>query len=219
MAINSSMKLIIEKVRSAYSDNDSLNEIIKDLKSDDCLDYWANNFCSDEYGCRKDLAKSIYEYMEQSAESSSDYCWVARAVCNSLDDQDWAKILFSKAEKTADDDLSNLTKLAKSLADSLKDRDWARKVFKAAEQRTEDPYGFVLLAESILSDAYLGDQDWAKLLFSKAEESAGDFDDFRDVARPIAASLGDKDWARKIFKAAEQRAEEPKQWLDLAQVI
>jgi hypothetical protein len=129
---------------------------------------------------------------------------IIREVLTVLNDKDWAKKLYKKGEKKADD-FPDLLKLANSLCEKLGDKEWAKKVYKKAENKAEPCADFSSLAYKLLKT--LGENEWAKKVYKKAEDKAEDSDDFRDIADSIYEYFGDKEWAKKIYKKAEDKAE------------
>ena len=186
---------IISKVKDAYKDHDDVDEMVSDLEGGDYFDYWAEKFATDDYNKQIDLAKMMFAYFENKAETSSDYLDLMDKVSDSdgLNDKVWAKKLYSLAEEKAStyNDFRQLAISCKEI-----DEKKALVLYKEAAAVAESSYDLWILARDIISF----DIPLAKELYKKAEEKTEIFRDYLNIAEDVVKF--DNEWAEDITQLA-----------------
>ena len=138
-------------------------------------------------------------------------------------DEDWARKIYSDAEKDEDLTVDDCCSLAASICNTIEDKNWARKLYVRAEGISEDQYDYVEVVDGVLD--YLNDKKWGKTLCEKLEQIADDLDAedsvdiFGALGNAACAYFDDKDWARDLYKKAVELVEDNDDYEDLADSI
>ncbi len=218
--MSKNMTLVLAQVKKTYSGHDRLDEMTEDIKGGS-ITYWADQFCDEEFGANKTLARSVYELALEYAEDNRDIRMVADSVSKEvfLNDKEWGKSLYEQCIQTSDGSFDELCALGNSIADALGDKDWARRLFEQAEKAAEGTGPFHYLGTSVLQESALGDVAWARSLYEKAEAVAADFFEWKALAEVVYSELKDEKWARRIYEKAEAVAADFSEWKTLAETV
>ncbi len=155
-----------------------------------------------------------FENEEKEAVSFYDFYSLARYIAEG--DKKWAKKVYVKAEKKAEDS-SDINSLAGSIYEELGDKEWAKKLYEKAEKKAQDSSEFLDLAEKILEK--LDDKESAKKIYKKSYEKANHCLDFINLAASIHKELGDKEWAEEVYKKGEDKVEDSSDFITLAEYL
>lgn len=201
---------IIDEISSVYINNKKTETLLNDLRQDININFWASQFCSEEYFENFDLAQNLFEYSLMKCESWRDYKELAFSVGKSsgFNDKEWAKKLIITAI-TKVTILRDLRTLADDLArenDSFYDREMAMELYKEALEKSKSAYDFYCVAESLCDKDLLDDKDWARDVYQKAIEVAADSDELTYIADSIAHedNLDDEEWSSELYSIAEE---------------
>ena len=138
-------------------------------------------------------------------------------------DEDWARKIYSDAEKDEDLTVDDCCSLATSICNTIEDKNWARKLYVRAEGISEDQYDYVDVVDGVLD--YLNDKKWGKTLCEKLEQIADDLDAedsvdiFGALGNAACAYFDDKDWARDLYKKAEKLLSDVDETKQLAEYV
>ncbi|MAC83928.1 MAG: hypothetical protein CL624_07315 [Arcobacter sp.] len=168
-----SLNLTIKKIKSIYKNHDKLEEILKDLNDDICIDYWANKFCNDDFGNNKELSKELFKIYTDTCESSHMLNSIAYDISKKdiLNDKDWAKELYIKAINLSDEDILCLKAITCNIAssESLNDKQWARSIYKKISNNLNELSDYNNLISSINTN--IEDKNWVLDLIKQAKEA------------------------------------------------
>tara|TARA_Y100001960_G_C14644515_1_gene812637 strand:+ start:19 stop:1260 length:1242 start_codon:yes stop_codon:yes gene_type:complete len=155
-----------------------------------------------------------FENDEKEATSFYDFYSLARQIAEG--DKKWAKKVYGKAEKKAEDS-DDFSSLAGSIYEELGDKEWTKKVYEKAGKKAQDSSELRDLAERILGN--LDDKESAKKVYKKSYGKANHCYDFINLAASIHKKLGDKEWAKELYKKAEDKAEDSSNYITLAEYL
>lgn len=201
---------ILEEISSTYVEHNEFDKIIKDIKEDVNINYWADKFCSKTFYDNLDLAQSMFEYSLEKCKDFRSYKDLAFSVGNSngYNDKKWAKKLLDKTivEITS---LRDLRVLADELATKnlcFYDRELASVLYKEAIEKSNCAYEYYCIAESLSNISMLDDEQWAREIFLKAIEVSQNSDELTYIADAVAEEdgLNDEAWAEELYKIAEE---------------
>lgn len=201
---------IIEEISSSYVEHSLYNNIIKDIKEDVNINYWADKFCTQEYYENVDLAQSMFEYSLDNCKDFRAYKELAFTVGNSnaYNDKEWARELLDKT-------IVNITSLRdlRVLADELStknlnfyDKELARSLYTEAIEKSNSAYEYYCIAESLSNLTMLDDETWAREIFLKAVEVSQNSDELTYIADAVADEdgLNDEAWAEELYEIAAE---------------
>ncbi len=199
---------ILEEISATYINHTDFNKIIKDIKEDININFWADKFCSESFYANLDLAQSMFEYSLQKCEDFRAYKELAFVVGNSnaYNDKQWARKLLN----TSIVQITSLRDL-RVLADELScenlgfyDREMASSLYKEAIEKSNSAYEFYCIAESLANINLLDDETWAREIFLKAVEVSQNSDELTYIADCVADEdgLNDEEWAQELYKIA-----------------
>jgi len=160
------------------------------------------------------LAIQVYKKVEDKAQDTLDFNWLAYSISETLGDKNWARKVFKKAENKAENSLE-FNWLAYSIFETLGDKNWAKIVYKKAESKPGNIREMCDLADSISET--LGDKKWVGEIYKKAEDAAAEYSDFYELADIMYEKLGDKQKAMALYKKAESKAEDSSDLHSLAE--
>ncbi len=161
----------------------------------------------------------------KAQEKEAEHCWDYSSLADSLaeaGDKEWARKIYEKAVKTADDS-QDLAAIGSSVLkeEHLSDMDWARDLYSQAVTKAENVWDITGVVDDIVDTNGLGDKSLAREFLAKAVDKAEDAADLVTVAQSVGREdcLGDKQWAKEICEKALDETVEPRDLLELSSLV
>ena len=164
----------------------------------------------------KEWAKKVYKKVEEGAQDSLDFNWLAYSICEVFGDTNWARSIYKKSENKAGSSL-DFNWLAYSISETIGDYDWAKRLYERAENEPCNIRELCDLADSV--SGTLGDLDWVKKIYRSAEEKTEEYCDCCELADAVYKNLDDKQKTRELYKKAESTAKEISDLCSLAESV
>ncbi len=152
----------------------------------------------------KEWAKKVYKKVEEKAQDSLDFNWLAYSIFEVFGDINWAKKVYKQSENKAESSL-DFNWLAYSISQTIEDHNWARRLYEEAEGKPCNVRELCDLAESVFET--LRDLNWVTKIYRLAEEKTNEYSEYSELADSLHKNLSDKQRAQELYKKAESKAE------------
>ncbi|MCJ8327499.1 MAG: hypothetical protein MJK08_10410 [Campylobacterales bacterium] len=201
---------LLDEIKNRYALDSNIKKIVTDLSHNVNLCYWANKFCSDEFGNNVELAEALFDEASQRAEDFRDYKELAFSVGKrfGLNDTDWAKELLDITIKKITN-LRDLRNLADELAkknDGFYDVKIAATLYNECISKAKSSYDYYCIADSLCDMDLLNDPAWAKEIYILAIKEVSNAEELVYIADAISDEdlLNDQDWASELYASADE---------------
>ena len=184
---------------TGQSANENLTDMIAGFFSTDGLGY--------------EQAVTIYNNALEIAGSSFEYNAIAQSVAKELNDNLWARALFTKALDLAETE-EDYSIIAGTVALSLQDKRWARALFIEALEYAENSIDYGSIASSVIE--YLKDISWGEELYNRAYCLSKTSEDLCFLASMIHYNLKDKKWSECLLIEAQKSAQTSLEYSELS---
>jgi len=195
---------VIALIEARYSNHESFDEMISDIKGGGYFVYWADKIFEDDFGKEKAIAKELYKLELANCESSSDLTLqMARKVMSEsqLNDKVWGKELCQKALSMTEDS-QDITRIADTIIEYFADKEQAVVLYKDAIDKASESSDYLRVGESIAE--ILDDRSWAKEIFQMAIDASKSSADLLSIVSSLNSESGmnDKEWGKKVSQQA-----------------
>jgi tRNA (guanine-N7-)-methyltransferase len=162
----------------------------------------------------QEWAKRVYQKVEEEAQDSLDFNWLAYSIYKVLGDTKWARKIYQRSENKAESSL-DFNWLGYSISETVGDHKWVKSLYEKAENEPCSIRELCDLADSV--SGTFGDFDWVKKVYCLAEEKTEEYSDCCELADAVYKNLNDKQKARELYNKAESTAKEISDLCSLAE--